>query len=211
MHPLNSLCDIYLVRHGETDWNAEGRLQGHSDVSLNSAGYAQAIALRDQFSHLSFEAVFSSDLSRARQTAEVILHTRNIPLIESPILRERHFGPFQGRPVVEFDEWMKQFAPVIQTLSKEEYLSYRWHPEIETSAEVYQRFRHFLRSSIPYLGVAILIVSHGGVIRALLDHHHFALNHKWLIKNCAFIRIKANSEHFYLDEYHVGITRKEIN
>ena len=88
---------LYLVRHGETDWNATGRLQGSTDVPLNERGRAQALALAAQLSHHGVERVFTSDLSRARETGSIIaahLHLAE-PAVEAD-LRERRFGVFEG-------------------------------------------------------------------------------------------------------------------
>lgn len=85
-----------LVRHGETDWNAEGRLQGQLDVGLNAMGRAQAAALARRLAGARFEAIFSSDLSRARDTADAVAQALGLTVETTPALRERFFGAFQG-------------------------------------------------------------------------------------------------------------------
>ncbi|MBV2234138.1 MAG: histidine phosphatase family protein [Sterolibacterium sp.] len=88
---------ICLARHGQTDWNATGRLQGWCDVSLNHTGREQAAQLARQLADTGFLAVWSSPLQRARQTAEIIVEQLGLPaprLHEG--LKERHFGIFQG-------------------------------------------------------------------------------------------------------------------
>jgi probable phosphoglycerate mutase len=88
---------ILLARHGETEWNALGKLQGHTDVPLNEAGRAQARALAAQLADAGIAAVVTSDLARARETAEIVAAALGLgaPTIE-PALRERRFGVFEG-------------------------------------------------------------------------------------------------------------------
>lgn len=87
---------ICLVRHGETSWNAQRRLQGHEDVALNPAGLAQAEAVAEALSSTRFDAIFSSDLQRALHTAQHIARHQACALIAEARLRERHFGLMQG-------------------------------------------------------------------------------------------------------------------
>jgi probable phosphoglycerate mutase len=208
MNKPNDYCEIYLVRHGETDWNAEGRLQGHSDIPLNAKGLEQATALRNHLAHIPFAAAFSSDLIRAKKTAEIVLDPREVPLTTTMALRERHAGVFEGRPAIELNQLSAKLLTTIKELSKEEFLSYKWHPDIETSAEVHQRVRRFLETLFPsYLGSPLLIVSHGGVIRSLLDHlSDFIPQQRWIIANCAFIHLKVNGDSLGV-ENQVGVTR----
>ena len=86
-----------LVRHGETDWNVERRIQGQLDIDLNAAGEAQALALRPGLSGQDFTAAYSSDLRRAWRTAELATAGLDLPPLQPLLaLRERHFGVFQG-------------------------------------------------------------------------------------------------------------------
>src|SRR5439155_14472537 len=86
---------IYLARHGQTGWNLEGRTQGQTDTALNATGRRQAAELKTQMAGIPLDAVYSSTLSRSRETAEIVHGTT--PLISLPGLRERNFGKFQGR------------------------------------------------------------------------------------------------------------------
>lgn len=94
-----------FVRHGETPWNAERRLQGHQDIPLNTLGLAQAAAaaryLAQRHAAVPFAAVLSSDLLRARQTADVIAAPLNLTVQNVPGLRERHYGDFEGKTPAE--------------------------------------------------------------------------------------------------------------
>ncbi|WP_295393129.1 histidine phosphatase family protein [uncultured Thiodictyon sp.] len=87
---------LCIIRHGETEWNAQGRIQGHTDIPLNAAGGAQAQALALKLAHQRFHAIYSSDLARATETAQVLAHREGHAVRLLPQLRERHFGIFQG-------------------------------------------------------------------------------------------------------------------
>ncbi|MDP1957298.1 MAG: histidine phosphatase family protein [Rhodocyclaceae bacterium] len=89
------------MRHGETDWNAGKRIQGHIDVPLSAVGHAQARAVGNALANEGFAAIYSSDLTRARQTAEATAQLANIPLQVLPGLRERHYGSFEGLTYTE--------------------------------------------------------------------------------------------------------------
>lgn len=86
----------FLVRHGETDWNVEGRAQGQLHVPLNDKGLTQAEAIAERLRTMPFTAVYASDLRRVTQTAEPIMRGRDVPLVTLPALRERGFGEWEG-------------------------------------------------------------------------------------------------------------------
>ena len=93
-----SLC---LARHGETDWNAEGRIQGQLDIPLNAQGHRQAAALAAALAGQDFQALYSSDLMRARLTALPLAQAHRLPLQPLPEWRERHHGRMQGQTYEE--------------------------------------------------------------------------------------------------------------
>ncbi|MFV0282226.1 MAG: histidine phosphatase family protein [Castellaniella sp.] len=94
---------FWLVRHGETLWNTERRLQGWQDLSLNPAGVAQARQLEAWLRSPHFDApierIVTSDLARARQTAEIASSHWRLPIERLAMLRERHFGSYEGQPL----------------------------------------------------------------------------------------------------------------
>ena len=87
---------LCVVRHGETDWNAGKRVQGQIDVPLSAVGHAQARATANALAPEGLAALYSSDLTRTKQTAEATAHITHLPLNPLPGLRERHYGVFQG-------------------------------------------------------------------------------------------------------------------
>jgi len=102
------MTTLLLVRHGETDWNAERRWQGHADVPLNERGREQARALAEQLAGESVDAIYSSDLSRARDTADILGARLDVPVVVDADLREIDVGPVEGLTAEEsaaFDGW----------------------------------------------------------------------------------------------------------
>lgn len=92
---------LILVRHGETDWNVEGRYQGHSDVPLNARGRAQAARLAEALRGSDIRAIYSSDLARARETAEALAHATRLAVQHDPRLREIDQGDWEGMLFLE--------------------------------------------------------------------------------------------------------------
>jgi alpha-ribazole phosphatase len=87
---------VYIVRHGSTDWNQSGRIQGHLDPPLNAAGRAQARLVSQRLAQLGATALYSSDLQRTYETAQIIGQATGLRVIQKTALREMHFGRWQG-------------------------------------------------------------------------------------------------------------------
>jgi broad specificity phosphatase PhoE len=97
------MTTLLLVRHGETDWNADGRLQGQTDRPLSDYGRTQARRLADELVTDEIEAIYSSDLARARETAEIVAAQLGLPVLLEPDLREKDWGTWEGLTAVERD------------------------------------------------------------------------------------------------------------
>lgn len=94
---------LLLTRHGQTDWNVAGKIQGVTDIELNETGVKQAQETREKLLNQKIDVIISSPLKRARKTAEIIKGERDIPLIIDDGLKERCFGKFEGKTAREFD------------------------------------------------------------------------------------------------------------
>ncbi|ATE62668.1 histidine phosphatase family protein [Thauera sinica] len=154
-------CRICLVRHGETGWNAERRLQGHIDIPLNDRGLAQAASTARSLADHRFGAMYSSDLQRAHATARAIAGLRPQPLKTEPRLRERHYGVFQGlthdEASVRFPEAYARFKArdIEQPIPGDgESLAAFAARVVAALTEIAQR----------HAGERVLVVAHGGVL-----------------------------------------------
>lgn len=155
---------LWLIRHGETDWNAAGRFQGHTDVPLNAVGRSQAALLAERLlgDHLRrpFAAILSSDLSRAAQTAQTVGARLGLPVEQRPGLRERHYGVLSALTPAEmelrypesFERWRARdpdyVVPEGESLRQ---FSARVLGELEAIAQLHRSQQ-------------VLIVAHGGVL-----------------------------------------------
>ncbi|XP_060194114.1 phosphoglycerate mutase-like protein 4 [Lycium barbarum] len=161
-----NLTEIIVVRHGETEWNADGRIQGHLDVELNDIGRQQAMAVAARLSkETRISAIYSSDLKRAHETAETIARScGDLEVIKDPDLRERHLGDLQGISLRE--------AAKSQPMAYKAFLSDRNDQEIpgggESLDQLYQRCTSCVqRIAKKHRGERVVVVAHGGAIRAL--------------------------------------------
>ncbi|XLZ67814.1 histidine phosphatase family protein [Massilia sp. SR12] len=156
---------ILLIRHGETAWNAVRRLQGHTDIPLSPTGERQAQALARALEKEPLDAIISSDLGRAVQTAQAVaaLHP-HVPLHTDPGLRERGYGAFEGllyteiaeRYPIEFAEWQARDVDAVMPGGERVAESFR---------QFYQRCQEGIaRWAAQYPQQSILIVAHGGVL-----------------------------------------------
>ncbi|ENO85285.1 histidine phosphatase family protein [Thauera linaloolentis] len=163
MQNLSNSCRICLIRHGETAWNAERRLQGHLDIPLNETGLAQAeaVARRLQAFGQGFAALYCSDLQRARQTAAAITHRHALEAIQDGRLRERHYGLFQGLTYGEAE----QCHPELYRRFKAREPEFGF-PEHGESLGAFSARVHAALHDIAdhHAGQAVLVVTHGGVL-----------------------------------------------
>ena len=154
---------IYLIRHGETMWNREKRLQGHIDIGLNDVGHQQAARLANSLVDKKISAIISSDLSRAIDTAKPIALHHQLELNLDPALRERHYGVMQG---LSHQEIAEHHPENHQAWKKRDV---HFQPENgESLAQFNDRVVTAIASwAKKYAGQEIAIVAHGGVLDCL--------------------------------------------
>ncbi len=184
-------CEVYLVRHGETDWNKRGK--GETNIPLNETGEKQALQISVKLEAITFSSVFSSDTHRAHKTAHIILGKKNIPITQTPALRERSFGAWEGHSRNAFEAWVKT-QPKRDVISQEHYLSHKWNGEFESLREVYTRVANFMiaLTSSQHMGAVILCCAHSGVLRAFLCTLDFRSGFSWHVANCALLRLRLD-------------------
>ena len=179
---------LIVVRHGETAWNVDTRIQGHLDIPLNATGLWQARQLGDALAGEAISAIYTSDLLRARKTAQAVADATGAALIDEPGLRERAFGSFQGRTFAEVEaehpeqarRWRQRdpdYAP-----QGGESLRVLRERVIDTT--------HRLAARHP--GELVLLVTHGGVLDVLYraaTRQDIQAPRTWQLGNAAINRL----------------------
>lgn len=156
----------YLVRHGETEANQAGILQGHLNIPLSAQGRKQAELLARALSEIEIDAVYTSDLDRARATAQAIMKYHKCKMIIDRRLREVHCGVLQGKTIAESKE---KYPDFFKALKKDPLRVPR--PGGESYQDLYERAtRAFEDIYERYPDSTVVIVTHGGVIRCLLAY-----------------------------------------
>ena len=184
---------IIAIRHGETAWNVDTRLQGHLDIALNPKGLWQAAQVARALAGDSVEAIYTSDLQRAWHTARAIAQTTGAPLVASQDLRERCFGSFEGKTYVELEaQWPED--------------SLRWRkrepdwapPGGESLLALRQRISGTVAAmAVQHVGGQIVLVAHGGVMDVLYrlaTGQELQAPRTWHLGNAAINRLLWTSE-----------------
>ena len=147
---------VYIIRHGQTNWNIIKKIQGQKDIELNETGIKQATDKISVFNEYNFDLIICSTLKRAKKTAEILNSEKNIPIIYTDALRERKFGDLEG-VISDFDE-----DPMydINTNINDK--------NIEPVLDLYKRVSDLLNEiKEKYNDKKVLLVTHGGVARAI--------------------------------------------
>ena len=179
---------IIAVRHGETAWNVDTRIQGHLDIALNDTGRWQARQVARALADEPLAAVYTSDLQRAHATAQAIAHASGVPLVAEPGLRERSFGELEGRTFAEIEAELPEQAR-------------RWRQRdphfAPTGGETLVQLRERIAATTHRLAAQhteqlIVLVAHGGVLDMLyrlatgLD---LQAPRTWLVTNASINRL----------------------
>jgi probable phosphoglycerate mutase len=211
---LEEVTRLILIRHGETAWNRATRIQGHTDIPLSPLGLAQAQRLAEALADEPLAAIYSSDLSRARQTAEAVASAQGLAIHFDAALRERAFGRFEGLSWEEIDRGYPDDAA-------------RWRrrePDFAVgggesltvfSARCVAAVR---RAASAHPGQSIALVAHGGVLDCLYRAAtQAALDapRSWQLGNATINRLLATAEGFTLvgwndDRHLAGLSADDI-
>ena len=140
------MTTLLLVRHGETDWNADGRLQGQTDRPLSEFGRGQARQLAEELADEELEAIYASDLARACETAAIVGERLGLPVVLDPDLREKDWGTWEGLTAVERD--------------RVEFVGESTEAHQERILRALRRISERHRG-----GGSVLVVTHGGSMR----------------------------------------------
>lgn len=194
MSETTGFKNFYVFRHGETDWNAEGRFQGHIDIPLNDRGREQARGLISRLAPYGLQAILSSDLSRAHETARIVAGGIGIPVFTDEGLREAFLGQAQG---MTYEEILAQFGDDIvgkwrSARPTDADVSY---PGGESANEVMSRvfgtIKRFVARESSYCHIGISC--HGGVIRRIMQRLRPPGSEPVRIPNAVLYRIGYDS------------------
>ncbi|HBC92134.1 MAG TPA: alpha-ribazole phosphatase [Pelotomaculum sp.] len=157
-------CRVYLIRHGETEWNNTMKFQGATDIPLSERGRRQAVSLGKRLAALKLDAFYASDLVRARETATIISSRHGMSIETIPALRELNFGAWEGLTIAEIQ---KLFANELEQWWENPF-SIRI-PGGETYNELIERSVNAIKEIVArHSDGRIAVVSHGGPIRSIV-------------------------------------------
>lgn len=181
--------ELIIIRHGETDWNKGLRFQGQQDISLNQSGREQASSVRDVLVDRKIDSIYSSDLKRARETAEIIAEPHHLEVKQLKGLREMNFGSWEG---LSYQEIEARDPDILKKWFKDPTSTHPPDGErvIEFQARIAETFKSILREC---QGKRVVIVSHGGSIRIYLTYllkMPVKLYWRFEVKNCGLNIVK---------------------
>jgi broad specificity phosphatase PhoE len=204
-----TMLTVWLVRHGETDSNADGIFQGQLDVPLNARGELQARAVAERLAGVTFDAIYASDLQRAARTAELMAEPHDLCVTLDRDLRERHYGTLQG---ARYDQARELLAALGMTSAGEGGVGSATLPGGETLVALRRRARSFSRrlreTHPPEAGQTVLIVSHGGLLRVLLTAMldlPAAARQRFAFSNCGVSRVLLTDRSAVLDVHNLTV------
>lgn len=180
---------LYIMRHGKTDWNLKHKLQGKTDIPLNDTGRQMARDAAIKYKDVHFDICFCSPLIRARETAELLLEGRNVPVIVDERLSEMGFGIYEGVENV----FEKPECPVRELFFNP--AGYKAVDGAESLEELIARTGGFLKEIVYPLvdeGKDVLIVGHGAMNSAIIGQvRHIPLKDFWVegLENCRLIKL----------------------
>lgn len=203
---------LILIRHGETEWNREGRIQGHLDSALTAEGIAQAEACAKRLSAEAFDALYASDLPRVQHTAAILNAPLGLPIRSRTALRERCFGIGEGLTYKEMDTLHPEVFSRSRALDPDFAIEGG-----ETRRQFHARVRTALEEiAAAHRGQRVLVVTHGGVLGAVyrwLNELPIASAHTVEIPNVAYNRVQAGMGKWQLevwaDTAHLPFTSAE--
>jgi broad specificity phosphatase PhoE len=163
-HAATTGTELVLVRHGETVWNRDLRIQGHTDIGLSEAGYEQTRRLAARLAREPIRAIYTSDLSRACQTARPVAEALGLQIHPTPLLREVSFGAWEGLTASEVEaRWPEEYAAW-----RQDSVRYR-PPDGEQIEELQERALACVAEILTaHPGENVAVVGHGGSVKAIL-------------------------------------------
>lgn len=205
------MTTFHIVRHGRTQWNEKGLLQGHSDSPLTEEAIELTKQAAEKLAHIRFDQVYSSDLLRAKRTAELLVEQRELVVKTTEVLRERHLGRFEGKPFADLETELKEQIALMERMQTAERLKSQLDPELASDDTTANRVLRFIKDlALSFEDESILIVTHSGVLKSILIHLGFA-DYQTLgsIKNLARVVLDCDGVEFWVRETE-GVEKKEL-
>ena len=204
------VATLYLVRHGQSQANLDGKFG--LDTPLTKDGFMQARELALSLQNIHFDAVFSSELIRSKQTAETVALERKLKVETRELLKEKNWGSLEGKSKDQVRQDLKHLFDKAKTMTNEERVKYKVVPDMENEEEMMTRYITALREiALAYIGKSVLIVSHQTIMRTFLMHIGY-VNYTELpegsISNAGYIKLLADGVDFYVDATK-GVNRTE--
>ena len=209
----NNYCMLYIVRHGETEWNKNKTVMGQMDSPLTPEGVEGVKATAEALKNVHFDAIFSSDSPRAKRTAEIIRLDRELAVQTSELLRERKFGHFEGNPSEEYHATVQHLLEEKKRLAEHEQWKFRLSEDMESDEELADRLIIQLREiAAAYPGKTVLIATHGGCIRTFLmrtDPANYKKSASDPVPNAGYLKVLSDGIDFFLKDI-VGMKNPAI-
>lgn len=192
---MTQTSNLYLVRHGQTDWNLENRIQGHNELPLNEIGKEQSEKVSLELTHLNAAAIYSSPMLRAKQMAEIIAKGSPCEIVIEENLIEGKFGSIEGMTKAEFKEKFQEDLINLHRMDADTRLRHKLVPDADSILEIAER-------TIPCLkGIAakhpdqnVIIVTHGWLMRSLLVVLNQNDDRSTYVSNGGIIKLKGSPD-----------------
>lgn len=197
-------CTLYIVRHAQTEWKMLNIIQGQLDSPLTDFGIKQTKKLAQALKQIDFTAIFSSDLLRAKKTAEILKLGRKLHIQTRQALRERTFGEHDEQMSKIYTKKTKKSLTKYMSLSEEEKWKFKFCKGYESNEDLIQRFMKIIRKiAVCYQGKNVLVITHGGNLRTFLGRIGFADYAKLspgVVKNLGYIKVVCDGVDFSIKE-----------
>ncbi len=191
--------NLYLIRHGRTDWNAAGRLQGSIERDLDEVGIQQAEEVAHSLSKETFDAIYSSSMRRAQQTAQIIARPHQLDVFVEHALREGSYGTLDGMLREQFHARFSSALALRRKMSFQERFHHRLEEGIETAAEIIERVVPCLRRLCQvHPGQKLIVVTHGWVIKTLMAYLANCDDSQIDIPNCSVLPMQGNGQSLFI-------------
>lgn len=195
------IIQVCAIRHGETDWNKERRIQGQTDIPLSDTGRAQALAMAYDAARHAFSAIYSSDLRRARDTAEVLAQREGLTVTMLAALRERNYGIFEG--IIKEKAGLRYPAANVLYLARDPYYDFEGGESLLNFTQRVLAVFDSLRKH--HMGQCIAVVCHAGVLDVLYRHatdRPLDSERDFAIPHCALNWFSHDGARWHVNHWH---------